>query len=477
MRESLIGREKEQEILRKAWTSKRSEMIAIIGRRRVGKTFLVRSFFENQFSFEITGIQDAPQQEQLKNFKVQMDKASDNKLPVEQPKNWMDAFLLLISHLESQGSKKRKVVFLDELPWLATKKSGFLRALGYFWNSWAYNQNVVLLICGSAASWMIQKVVNDKGGLHNRITKRIFLKPFTVSETEAFLKSKEIFFDRYQILQIYMSMGGIPHYLDEIEKGLSATQNIDQICFSDSGVLFDEFYRLYPALFENAANHTLIIRALAEKRMGMTRQEIIKSTALTDGGGLTKILDELIVSGFISNYFPFGKKKKKLIYRLTDEYSLFFLSFIENKVHEEEHIWQKLSQTQSYKTWSGYAFENACLKHIPQIKKSIGIGGIYSQSAAFYKKATKGEAGAQIDLVIDRNDQVINLFEMKFYNEEFVITKEYADKLRKKMSVFREVTKTKKQLFYIMVTSFGLKKNQYSSSLIAQDLTLDDLFD
>ncbi|MEZ4885690.1 MAG: ATP-binding protein [Chitinophagales bacterium] len=477
MKEQLIGRQKEQEQLQKAWTSKRAEMVAVIGRRRVGKTFLVRSFFDYTFDFEITGIQDAPQKEQLKNFKIQLEKVSITTSPTTQPKDWLDAFVLLIRHLESLEEDKRKVVFLDELPWLATNKSGFLRALGYFWNSWADRQNIVLIICGSAASWMIQKVVNNKGGLHNRITKRIFLKPFDLPETEAFLKAREVFLDRYQILQLYMAMGGIPHYLSEIEAGLSATQNIDQICFSDAGILHDEFSRLYPALFENADNHIAVIRALAQKNSGLTRQELIQHTPLSDGGGLSKVLEELTASGFISKYYPFGRKKRKLLYRLTDEYSLFYLYFIENKVHEEENIWQKMSQTQSWKTWSGYAYENICLKHVPQIKKSIGISGIYSESAAFYQKATENAEGAQIDLVIDRNDHVINLFEIKFYKEEFTLTKEYASKLRKKMGVFQQVTKTKKQLFYMMVTTFGLKKNQHSIGLITKDLTLDDLFE
>jgi len=229
-------------------------------------------------------------------------------------------------------------------------------------------------------------------------------------------------------------------------------------------------------LFENSDNHIAIIRALAQKNSGLTRKELIQQTHLSDGGGLSKILEELTASGFISKYHPFGKKKRKLLYRLTDEYSLFYLYFIENKAHEEEHIWQKLSQTQSWKTWSGYAYENICLKHVPQIKQKIGISGIYSESAAFYQKANEATEGAQIDLVIDRNDHVINLFEIKFYNEEFVVSKSYAAKLRKKMSIFRQATKTKKQIFYMLITTFGLRKNQHSIGLIVKDLTLDDLF-
>ena len=476
MQNQFVGRVDEWKLLEKAWLSERPEMIAVIGRRRVGKTFLIRSFFKNAFDFEITGIQHAQTQEQLYNFKLQLEKVAQNALPIEQPKDWLSAFALLIKHLESLDKNKRKVVFIDELPWLATTRSGFLRALSYFWNSWADSENIVVIICGSAASWMIQKVVNDKGGLHNRITRRIFLKPFTLAETEAFLSAKKIQLDRYQILQLYMAMGGIPHYLDEIEGGRSATQNIDQICFSDSGILKDEFDRLYPALFENSENHISVIRALAKKHKGLNRQDLIKGSRLSDGGGLTKVLDELVASGFISKYFPFGTAKKKVIYRLTDEYSLFYLYFIENKNHEEALVWQKFSQTQSYVTWSGYAYENICLKHIPNIKKSLEIGGIYSESSVYYKKADASLGGVQIDLVIDRNDKVINLVEIKFYADEFALSKSTAADLRKKMSIFRQATKTKKQLFLVLITTFGLVQNQYSMDLISNDLTFDALF-
>ncbi len=475
MKPTFIGRKEEQVILQDALVSEEAEMIAVIGRRRVGKTFLIKTIYEKEIVFDITGIQNGELYDQLERFRDRLVEFLNSNLSIPKPKNWFEAFKLLKEYLQALPKDKKHVVFFDELPWLATHKSKFLQAFGYFWNSWAWQQNIVIVICGSAASWMIQKVVNNTGGLYNRITKRIYLQPFTLNETEAYLKSRYLKFTRYQIVQLYMALGGIPHYLKEVKKGKSAIQNINDICFSRNGLLRDEFLRLYPSLFPNADKHFKIIRALANKREGLTRQEILKSTKLKDGGGFTTILDELSHSGFITPYRTFQNKKGK-IYRLTDEYSLFYLKFIENKGLEGEDIWQHLSQTQQYKTWSGYAFENICLKHIPQIKKALGISGIYSLSSSFYKKGTVNSKGVQIDLLIDRNDHVINLFEIKFYNQTFTITKAYANTLRQKMERFQDNTKTKKQLTWVFISTFGLRTNEYSLEMVHRSLELDDLF-
>jgi len=345
----LIGRKKERQILLDALASPEPEMVAVIGRRRVGKTFLIKKTYKQQLVFEVTGLQNAPLAEQLENFTFKIEQWSQSSLPVATPKSWLKAFMLLIKYLEKLDYTEKKVVFLDELSWLATHKSGFLRALGFFWNSWAENKNIVVVICGSAASWMIQKVVNHRGGLHNRITKRLQLKPFTLKETKAYLNSRNINFKNYQLAQLYMVMGGIPHYLKEIQANRSAVQNIDSICFSDLGLLKTEFYNLYAALFDNYENHVAIVRALGGSHSGLTREKIVQSAKLSEGGTLTKILEELIQSGFISVYHPFGKKKKGKLYRLTDEYSLFFLQFIENLSYDGENTWNHLTSHKSKK--------------------------------------------------------------------------------------------------------------------------------
>lgn len=452
-------------------------MVAVIGRRRVGKTFLIRSFFKKKVIFEMTGVRAIPLEKQLENFSERLKDASGATLPVKHPVDWFEAFRLLEACIQPLLGDEKKVLFLDELPWLAGEKSDFLSALGYFWNSWASRKNLVVVICGSAASWMIENVINDTGGLYNRVTRRIFLEPFNLTETEIYLKSRNIVFTRYHIVQLYMAIGGIPHYLKEIEGDKSAVQNINSICFSPNGLLRDEFSNLYPALFANATNHISVIRALASRHTGLTRQQIAETSKVPNGGGLTKVLDELAQSSFITAYQPFGKEKKDRLFRLTDEYSLFYLRFVEEAQYEGTDTWNLVSQTQAYKTWSGYAFENVCLRHIAQIKKALGISGVFSRTSSFYKKGTQTEKGTQIDLIIDRNDHVVNLCEIKFHHESFTITKAYADTLRSKQGIFRETTKTKKHLMLTLITAFGLNPNPYSLELIPVCLSLDDLFD
>ncbi len=477
MDNKFIGRKREITVLKDALDTSEAEMIAVVGRRRVGKTYLVNTIYEKQIVFEITGLQNSSMKEQLENFVLQLSEFSESPYPIKTPTSWLQAFALLIAFLKQQKSIKKPVVFFDELPWLATHKSGFLNGFSYFWNSWAVKQNIVVVICGSSASWMIQKVVNSKGGLHNRITRQINLSSFSLAETEAFLKSKNLKFNRYQIVQMYMALGGIPHYLKEIKGGQSAVQNINRICFIPNARLKEEFLRLYPALFSNANTHISVIRALASKWQGLTRKEIATLSNVSEGGSLTRTLEELIQSGFISIFRPFGNKKKQKLYRLSDEYSLFYLKFIEGKEFEGNDVWNHLSQTQLYKTWSGYAFENICLKHVPQIKKALNISGVYSISSSFYHAGTKEKKGTQIDLLIDRNDDVINIFEIKFYKDTLTIDKTLSENLTQKQSIFKDITKSKKQIFISIITTFGLKENEYSKSIIHQVLTLDDLFE
>ena len=473
----LIGREKEAAILQEALESHESELISVIGRRRVGKTFLIQSTYAEKIDFEITGIQKATKKEQLENFSIALDLFAESPLPISRPKSWLEAFRLLILHLEKKDNAQKRVVFFDELPWLATHRSGFLKAFGFFWNSWAVKNNVVVVICGSAASWMIRKVVHNKGGLYNRITKRIRLHPFTLHETELFFQKRGVRFNRYQIVELYMVTGGIPHYLKEIRKGESIAQNIDRICFdSSNGLLFDEFEQLYPSLFDKPENHIAIVRALSSRLSGLSRNEIINMTGLPNGGGLSKTLDELLHSDFISEYYPFGKKKRDMPYRLTDEYSLFYLKFIEALKKEGAGIWENFHQTPAYNAWSGYAFESICLKHLPQIKQALGISGIFSTHSSFYHSGEDGMDGCQIDLLIDRNDRVINLCEIKFAGSEFIISKAYAGDLRKKVALFKHYSKTKKQIFLTFMTTYGLLPNEHSAGIVDRELTLEALF-
>lgn len=478
MNQRLVGREAEKEILREALQSPEAEMVAVIGRRRVGKTFLIKAMYEKDFVFEITGLQSASAAEQLEHFNATLSKYAQSELPIKKAGTWLEAFMLLTRILVRQldAAQGKKVVFLDEVPWMAKNDSGFITGLDFFWNSFAVNKNVVVVLCGSSASWMIENVVNNTGGLYNRITRRIYMKPFTLAETKKYFQNRQFNFTDYEIVELYMTLGGIPHYLKEVKGGKSVVQNIDNLCFADTGILKDEFSKLYFALFENAEKHIAIIRVLATSRQGLTRQKIVELGKIAENGNTSKVLEELEQSSFITSYHPFGKIKKDMLYRLTDEYSLFFLQFIENKVHEGSGTWLHLSQTQEYKTWSGYAFESLCLKHLPSIKKALGISGVYSLSSSFYQKATPEKAGAQIDLLLDRADNVINVFEIKFYKAEISLTKEQSEVLRRKLWTFAEVVKTRKRLSLALITTYGLKQNIHSSGLVETVLTLEDLF-
>lgn len=476
MNNVIVGRTSEIKTLESLLENSRPEFVSVIGRRRVGKTFLIKQTFQHRIDFELTGLQHASKSEQLQNFIF----AFRNYFPdfefEKSPKSWLDAFFMLSNALENKQKQEKIVVFLDELPWLGTKRSGFIMALGWFWNSWASNQNIVVVICGSAASWMIEKIINDRGGLHNRVTKRIFLKPFSLGETEAFLRSRNIHLSQFQITQIYLTMGGIPMYLDQLRPNLSAIQNIQLICFEPNGYLRKEFDRLFASLFDNSENHIEVIKVLASKRMGMTREEIIAKTKFQNGGMLTQILDELQQSGFTEIYASFGKKKQLSLYRLIDPYSLFYLTFIAPLAQNTQADFTKLSDLPNYKTWSGYAFENICFIHLAQIRKALGISGIYTSIASFYAKATDNLPGTQIDLLIDRGDHSINLCEIKYSQADYTVTKGDVENLEKKKKVFQHHTKTKKHIFTSLITTFGVTENAHRLNHINQVVTLEDLF-
>ena len=474
--EPIIGRETEQNLLSKILKSGEAELVAVYGRRRVGKTFIIRHAYEKQIAFEFSGTHNATLYQQLDNFRIALSNVQGLKLGT--PASWFEAFDMLTKYLTPIIKRQRRVVFFDEFPWIHTPRSGFMQAFENFWNMWASRQkNLIVVICGSAAAWMIQKVINNRGGLHNRVTRKMRLLPFTVSETEKFLRARKVNIDRFQVLQLYMAMGGIPHYLKEIEPGESATQAIDKLCFTKDGILQDEFKKLFHSLFDGADDHIAVVKALSKKGSGLNRNEIIEACGLSSGGGATQLLEELTESGFITPYIPFGKTTKDVVYRLTDEYSHFFMKFIENSKWHGAGSWEKFASGSSWKSWSGTAFEAICMKHIASIKKALGIENVHTETSTWRYKPQKNEQGAQIDLLIDRQDMCINLCEMKFSINEFSITKGYKEELWKKVQVFRSATNTKKTLFLTMITTYGVTTNEYKIGLVQNELTMDILFD
>lgn len=478
MAKRLIGRGKEITILKELLSSQESEFVALYGRRRVGKTFLIETVYQEEMVFSITGLNKSTKALQLENFKNVINNKLEKKNQLQNPPtSWLAAFNKLQNHLERLQRNHKKVIFIDELPWLATPKSGFLSALENFWNSWANKRtDIILVVCGSAASWMISNVVRNKGGLHNRITKRIRLLPFNLHETEKFLQSRNVQLERYDILQLYMVMGGVPHYLKEVKRGQSATQAIDEICFSKDGLLRDEFNSLYQGLFNKPEKYVDIIKVLAQTPQGLTRSDLMKKVKLTSGGSTTKIFDALEESGFIIKYLPMGNNLRLSLYKLSDPYSAFHLKFIANSRASGIGSWIKKSTAPSWKAWSGFAFERLCLAHIPQIKMALGISGIYTEESAWRHTGSTKEMGTQIDLIIDRNDKTINVCEIKFSVDQYIITKKYAEDLKKKLSIFKKVSKTKKTLFLTMLTTYGLTENKYRTSLVHHDITMNALF-
>lgn len=471
----IIGRDPEKHLLGEILASPEAELLAVYGRRRVGKTFLIRTTYAKHLAFEFTGIHHASLADQLKNFTQAIWAVAG--VGVGRPANWSEAFAMLQLYLSPLLKQKKQVIFLDEFPWIHTARSNFLQAFGHFWNTWASRQaNLVVVICGSSASWMIQKVLNDRGGLHNRVTKRMRLLSFTVAETATFLQHRGIRLNHYQVLELYMAMGGVPQYLKEVKGGESSAQAINRICFSKDGFLQGEFPNLFRSLFDNSQHHTEVIRALSKKAKGLTRNEIIEACSFTSGGGATQVLDELAESGFITPYIPFDRRVKDSIYKLTDEYSLFYAKFIGSAKGFDKDAWQRISDSPSWRAWSGYAFESICLKHITSIKRALGIEGVYTEVSIWRYPGNKDVQGAQIDLLIDRQDRCINLCEIKFVNGEFVIDKKYASELDSKVRVFKEQTKTRKTIFPTLITTYGTRKNDHYVGRVQAEVQMEIFF-
>lgn len=479
----VFARKRELKILEDLYHSKRAEFLAIYGRRRVGKTFLIREFFRDKgIYFALTGVKGASLKKQLKNFTEEFKRVFGESTVLTPPKTWLDAFTELRKAIEALKSPKRIILFFDELPWLATAKSEFLQDLDHFWNRYMSADNrVILVVCGSAASWMIKKIIRNKGGLYGRLTAEIRLLPFDLHETEEFLKARGIELKRKAILDLYMAIGGIPKYLNYISRGQSPLQIISKLVFD--GPLTDEFADLYASLFEDHGRHISIVKALAEHPGGLIKQEIAKKTGLTTGGGMNTVLEELEQSGFILETREFGKLKKESRFRLVDEYSLFYLKWWpkvkeSNLGNVDDSFWANAVNSAQGRTWVGYAFEILCLKHVAKIKQALGISGVLTTASGWVYKSKKGqlEKGAQIDLLIDRADNCINLCEIRYSNDEYVINKACDAELRARKQTFITQTKTKKSVFLTLISPYGIKKDMGYFDTVDVTVTLDDLF-
>ncbi len=475
MKPKIIGRDTEIKLLNECYNSNKAELVVVYGRRRIGKTFLVKSLFEDRFDFFITGKYEGKLKDELELWNRKL--VEHSAYPYTVPKSWNEAFAQL-KHYINNLSKDRVVVFLDEMPWLATPKSGFVGEFENFWNDWASTrENLLLIICGSATTWMNDNVISQKGGLHNRVTRKIKLSQFNLHETELFLKDKGIVWNRHQIAECYMIMGGTPYYLDLLQKGMSLPQNIDFLFFRSGAELAGEYTVLLKSLFKDANLYRRIIELLAKHSRGMTRKEICEKLKIADGGGLTEVLENLENCDFIRSYASFGKRERDAMFQLTDMFILFFLKFAGQAGGCDEAFWTHSIDEPSRRVWTGYAFEQLCLNHIQQIKECLGIHGILSNVCSWYQKADKekGISGGQIDLIIVRRDQVINLCEVKFTLNPYAVTAKYLNEMIERMENFRNATKTKYALHLTMISAAGIAQNE-NSGQIQSVVTLQGLF-
>ena len=471
----LIGRKNECERLQKCLDTNSAQLIIIYGRRRVGKTFLINQFFNGRFDFKVTGLYNEPKETQIKAFMAELNAQTQKNEPM--PSDWLDAFMLLKEYIKNLPKTEKHIVFFDEFPWFDTARSGFLPAFEWFWNDWGSTQdNLILIICGSATAWMVENIDNNKGGLFNRQTARLYLEPFTLKETEEYLKSRNIEWARYDIAECYMIMGGIPFYLSQLDSDLDYTQNIDNLFFRKRAVLWDEFSHLYNTLFSNSEQYIKVVEALSTKRIGLTKAEIHEKTKLPSNGAFSKVLENLVSSGFVRVYPYFGDKKTKTLFQLSDYFTMFYYKFIKNQAGKDENFWTNGLGNPSRNAWAGFTFEQLCKDHIKQIKKKLGVSGVLTQEASWFLTGNDEQKGTQIDMLIDRNDRIINICEMKFSVNEFEIDKEYQENLINKIESFRKTTGTKKTLQLTFISTFGVKKNMYSSK-IQRQIILDDLFE
>ena len=469
----ILGREKELDILKEAALDDRSRFIAVYGRRRIGKTFLIREAFGYRFTFQHAGLSDGGIREQIFAFESSIKDAGGTFS--DKAKNWLEAFEDL-KELIRLSREERKIIFIDELSWMDTQNSDLIVALENFWNGWASaRKDIVLIVSASATSWMINKVIHNKGGLYNRLTDRIGLGSFTLAECEKYVKACKLSLNRDQILQYYMIFGGVPYYWTFLRKGLSIPQNVDRILFDKEAPLKDEFEHLYSSIFRYPETYIRIIKTLGCKKVGMTREELISASGIPNSGNLSKKLEELESCGFIRKYTSYGKKSKAAVYQLIDHFTLFYYQFMEKGV-TDPNFWSGQINTSKINSWQGLAYERVVLRHIFQIKKKLGISGIHSEEFSWYSAPDKdkGLPGTQIDLLIARKDRVINLCEAKYSSSEYMVTKKDDENMRRKIAVFAQVTGTRDAIFPILITNVGVIDNSYvmnfQSVIISDDL-------
>ncbi|MBM3198594.1 MAG: ATP-binding protein [Chlamydiae bacterium] len=461
--------------------SKKAEFLAVYGRRRIGKTYLIQQCLSQVGIYlECTGLKNGPLQMQLANFSDRFSAVFYPGVPIAVPKSWREAFILLTHEMKKIPPSKKIILFFDELPWFANRKSQFLQNIDYFWNTeWKLLPNCKLIVCGSAAAWMMNNLINAKGGLHNRLTKSLLLEPFNLAETEEFIKSLKINLPRKQILDLYITVGGVPYYLEQLDPSVSLSKNVNNLFFKKDGLLRGEFSRLFQSLFDASELNIRIVKEVAKHHYGISCSKLVRALGRTPGGRFKERLQELEACGFIAGFLPYGKKKRDRYYKVIDEYTLFYLKWVAGleELPRGVDYWSKLSKSSAWFSWAGYAFENVCYKHIDEIIHALDLQKVSCFCSYFLQKASSQEKdGAQVDLLLDRDDDAVTLCEIKYSNDLFTLDKAYAKNLMNKMEVVEKHLQKSKQLFLAIITTQGVKKNLWTEELVSHTVLLKDLF-
>jgi len=470
----MIGRNREIRELNRAFESAESEFVAVYGRRRIGKTYLITEVLRGVMTFHAAGIEGEKKHVQLEAFRAELRRQGHGRCP--KLRSWIEAFGELECFLEGRSDPK-KVVFLDELPWFDSPCSGFLKAFEWFWNSWACaRKDILLVVCGSATTWIMDKVINSRGGLHGRVTVEIPLVPFTLNECEQFVAYRRLGFDRRQILEAYMAFGGVAYYWCLLREGESMAQNFDRLFFGVSNELRVEFDRVFKSLYRTSTLHVEIVKLLGRVKRGMTRDDVVKGLGVASGGDTSRELKELEQCGFVRHYNVIDKCRYGGLYQLVDPYCIFYFDFLEGRRGNDLRHWTRNYNAPSVNAWRGLAFERVCLWHVDAIKRALGISGIEADVYSWrWVSPDASEPGVQIDMLIDRADGMVNVCEMKYSDEEYLFDKVESDKLRHRVEVFRRESGVRKSVQPVLICAHGIKDGKYTGDIL-HHLSADDLF-
>ena len=470
---AIIGRREEIRELEKCEKSKKSELVCVYGRRRVGKTYLVEQSFANLFAFRATGVESGNTRTQLKSFYQRLVEAGDTERRV--PQDWFEAFSRLERILAAENIRRsihgKRIVFFDEFPWFATPRSDFLEAFGEFWNRCGTAQgDFLFIICGSATSWIIKNILEDTGSLYNRVTSQIFLRPFSLRETELYMESRVFGWSRRQIVECQMIFGGLPYFFDLLNPDESLTWNINALIFKPHALLRHESKKLLEATLKKSPAYNDILKCLSSHYYGMQKNACFASLDISQGT-FSRAVEDLIKCGYVHESVDRYSKGHPLRLQLIDPFLLFHYNFLEKGYSETTRFEDFKSDTGRYNNWRGHAFEILCMYHIDHIKNALGISGVRTNSYAWVSEKNE----AQIDLVLDRDDGIVNICEEKYTDTAFAVSAEYEERLLKKMDIYRAETKTKKALKIVMICTENLAGTA-NTEHITRVLTLDDLF-